>query len=176
MKNTIYGVIALFVIGSVCFGVWFSRYQKPVVVPNYAIQDVPVTQIDTPVNDVPYCYAYHQEATTSAPYKVDEFIRIVEKDGKITGIKKGSQSGPDMTNGYTGTLTGTVDGRNMQIDFAYIIEGSRNTERELYTRTDISLIKHRYRLVEGKGILVPDLKYFVHDIVYTSTPCLDGGN
>lgn len=176
MKNTMYGVIALLASISVCVGVWFSVYHKRALAPNHVSQDVPSTQIDIQVNDIPYCYAYHQDATVSAPYKVDEFIRIVEKEGNITGVKKGTQSGPDMTNGYTGTLTGIADGQNMQLDFAYTIEGSRNTERELYTRTDTSLIKHRYRLLEGKGMLIPDMEYFVHDIVYASTPCLDDDN
>lgn len=176
MKNTMYGVIVLLGVASVCVGVWFSVYHKRALAPDRISQDVPSMQGDIPVNDTPYCYAYHQDATAGAPYKVDEFIRIVEKEGNITGVKKGTQSGPDMTNGYTGTLTGVVDGQNMQLDFAYTIEGSRNTERELYTRTDTSLIKHRYRLVEGKGMLIPDMEYFVHDVVYTSTPCLDSGN
>ena len=133
MKNTMYGVIVLLGVASVCVGVWFSVYHKRALAPDRLSQDIPSIQIDIPVNNNPYCYVYHQDATASAPYKVDEFIRIVEKEGNITGVKKGTQSGPDMTNGYTGTLTGIVDGQNMQLDFAYIVEGSRNVERAIYT-------------------------------------------
>ncbi len=128
--------------------------------------------VDTPsLEPQEVCFSYHQKATTDAPYDVDEFIRIVVENNSVKGTKSGTQFGPDMSNGYMGTLTGIREEKNLQLDFSYTIEGSRNIERELYTQTEDSLIKHRYRLVENKGILVPDMSFFVHDIIYTKNVC-----
>src|SRR6185436_5875138 len=80
------------------------------------------------------CYTYSHEKTETEPYDVSEFIDLTINGMGVTGTKTGTQEGPDMHNGYSGTLTGTLDKNKNTIEvlFSYIIEGSHNEEREVY--------------------------------------------
>ncbi len=134
---------------------------------------------ETPVAEIPIvsttsermCFQYDQSATTEAPYEVHEKIDITISDGKITGVKSGTQKGPDMTNGYEGTLGGTLLGSRADVLFSYTIEGSSQKEQELYDMKNDSLVKLRYVLREEKGILVPDTSSLVREIVYKKIEC-----
>ena len=118
------------------------------------------------------CYAYHQVATKTAPYAVDESMTLVTSpDGSIAGEKKGTQKGPDMTNGYTGTLKGAQADTMLKLDYSYIIEGSSNTEQELYRVVAGGLEKLRYPLIEQHGMLVPDTTKPYKALAYKTVPC-----
>ena len=118
------------------------------------------------------CYQYNQVATTDAPYKVEEKIDITRVGDKMTGTKSGTQAGPDMTNGYNGTLVGTVSGDVLTAIYSYVIEGSAQKEKEIYSIQSNALVKHRYTLKEEKGVLVPDIGGVAKDIVYTEVVCV----
>lgn len=130
---------------------------------------------ETPTAVVPseetLCFTRKQIAMPDAPYAVEEHIRLTLSGMTATGTKTGTQSGPDMTNGYDGTLTGTRNGPSINLIYTYTIEGSHNSEQEMYILGDGSLIKYRYPLKEEGGILVPDLSGQKTDITYTSTDC-----
>lgn len=117
------------------------------------------------------CYRYQRAATSDAPYTVDEAIRIVVDGNEVTGVKTGTQSGPDMTNGYQGTLTGTISNNILTAVFDYEIEGSSNKEQELYAVTENTLVKHRYPLVENDAILIPDTSKLFNEVVYVQEKC-----
>jgi hypothetical protein len=117
------------------------------------------------------CYDYSHTATPDAPYIVTEHIDLNIDVKNITGVKRGTQSGPGMTNGYEGDLSGALDGNIATLVFDYIIEGSNNKEQEEYRITPTSLIKYRYPLKEGKGILVPDKTQEAREIVYSKIDC-----
>jgi hypothetical protein len=90
------------------------------------------------------CYQYTQEATPTAPYDVSEYLELTTNGTDFVGKKEGQQSGPDMTNGYVGFLTGTKQENNFTFVFDYVVEDSRNKEQEEYTISGSDLIKHRY--------------------------------
>ncbi len=117
------------------------------------------------------CYHYHQDAIPSAPYTVDELIRITTNGDSVTGTKKGTQFGPDMTNGYQGTITGTISENILTSVFDYVIEGSSNKEQELYSITAFKITKHRYPLIDKKGMLVPDMTKDFTELVYKEEEC-----
>ena len=117
------------------------------------------------------CYVYHQPKTTSAPYAVDETVTIDANNALINGTKQGTQNGPDMTNGYTGTLSGKRTGNTINVLFSYTIEGSKNVEQEIYKYVSDGLEKMRYPLVQKKGILVPDTTKPFTKLEYTATDC-----
>jgi ABC-type multidrug transport system fused ATPase/permease subunit len=102
------------------------------------------------------CYVYNQVATVDAPYKVDEYLNIKVSGDKVVGTKKGNQSGPDMTNGYTGSISGTLSSDTIKSVFSYVVEGSKNNEQEIYKITPSGLDKLRYPLIDKKGVLTPD--------------------
>lgn len=118
-----------------------------------------------------YCFARSQVASVDAPYSVTENIKIDISGNSVTGRKSGTQSGPDMTNGYEGTLTGTRAEDILRLVFAYTIEGSKNSEKEIYVLGEDTLTKKRYALKEEGGMLVPDMQGEPVDVVYTSKPC-----
>lgn len=114
------------------------------------------TQANITLADGEQCYVFSHNATKEEPYTVTEFINITIKGKTITGAKSGTQNGPDMTNGYTGTLLGTLDKDTINTVFSYTIEGSKNKEKEIYKASLMGIDKLRYPLTEGKGILLPD--------------------
>jgi hypothetical protein len=134
----------------------------------YAIIQDSLTKI---VNEDLHCYAYHQEATPTAPYAVDEYVSITINGNEISGTKKGTQNGPDMTNGYEGTLTGSKEQDVMTLLFAYTIEGSQNTEKEIYQFVKTGIEKWRYPLIEEGGILVPDTTKYYKTLSYKTIDC-----
>lgn len=117
------------------------------------------------------CFQYDQVATKDAPYTVNETIDITADGDKITGTKVGNQSGPDMTNGYTGTITGMIKDNIITSVFTYTIEGSKNQEQEEYEATRTGLIKHRYPLKEVGKMLVPDTTGTVKNLTYIRVEC-----
>lgn len=123
--------------------------------------------------DGKYCFGRSQKATPSAPYSVEEHAILYFQGGEVTGTKTGTQAGPDMTNGYAGSLEGTREGNNLTLIFSYSIEGSENKEKELYTLSDKKLEKNRYQLVEKGGMLVPDLNTTPQKIIYGEEPCTE---
>lgn len=129
------------------------------------------TEPNLTLSDGHYCYTYSQEATPDAPYKVSESLDITIKDGKVTGTKSGNQAGPDMTNGYTGKITGTVNDNKIDVVFTYTIEGSDGKEGEIYQTSKTGLEKLRYPLIEKDGILVPDTSKDFNLMSYSMVPC-----
>jgi hypothetical protein len=117
------------------------------------------------------CFAYYQEATKDAPYRVDEYIDIAIDGTKVSGVKHGTQNGPDMTNGYAGTLSGTIAENNLDLLYAYKVEGSKNTEKEIYKMTKRGLEKWRYPLLQEVGMLVPDLSKEYKVLKYDAVDC-----
>jgi hypothetical protein len=134
----------------------------PSVVAHFTANDIalaivqPEEQSNLTLKEGRQCYAYSIEPTANAPYKVSEFLDITIKGEKVEGSKKGTQSGPDMTNGYNGSITGTLKDNMISGVFAYTIEGSKNKEKEIYHTSKVGLEKLRYPLIEQKGVLVPD--------------------
>lgn len=119
------------------------------------------------------CYGYNHDATSTEPYAVNERIDMKIKGSVVTGTKTGTQSGPDMTNGYTGTLVGTTDRSIIHVAYSYTVEGSHNVEQEIYrARPDqIGIEKMRYPLIEQKGGLVPDTTKPFSVMLYTRAEC-----
>jgi hypothetical protein len=140
----------------------------PVVVP--AVPDtVPVSSIPTTGTQ---CFYRISEATASGPYRIEEHIVLDFTGQKVSGLKSGTQAGPDMNNGFEGTLLGSTIDDEIELVFAYTIEGSKNRELEVYTFDGDKLIKKRWALKEEKingiNILVPD--YIGDPILISYTP------
>ena len=120
------------------------------------------------------CYTFDHSATATEPYTVNEFLDISISGIKVTGTKSGTQKGPDMTNGYRGTIVGTSDGSTINDVFSYTIEGSPNKEAEIYrSREDqIGIEKLIYPLIEKNGILVPDTTKEFQTLLYARVGCV----
>ena len=121
--------------------------------------------------DGTYCYARAQEATPTEPYSVEEQISVTLVGSSVTGEKSGTQAGPDMTNGYQGTLAGIIHENTLELVYAYTIEGSSNKELEVYEIAENTLTKHRFPLVEVDGVLVPERTTEPVLIGYTQIAC-----
>jgi hypothetical protein len=102
---------------------------------------------------------------------VNEFIDITINGTKVTGTKTGTQSGPDMTNGYSGTIRGTLNNNTITDIFSYVVEGSHNQEGEIYKAGLTGVEKLRYPLIEVKGILVPDTTKPFSAMLYARVGC-----
>jgi len=118
------------------------------------------------------CYVYDHESSIYEPYEIHELLEIEKNGNQITGEKSGTQAGPDMTNGYTGTINGTIENEILDVAFTYIIEGSKNTEEELYRFRGSDLEKIRHPLEEKDGILVPDQSKTPIYLLYKKVDCL----
>lgn len=118
-----------------------------------------------------YCFLYEQVATEKAPFAVEEGVLLSLKGNEVTGVKQGFQSGPGMSNGYGGTLTGTKDGDVVEVVFAYEIEGSQAKEKELYKFSETELQKFRYELVEEGDMLVPNVSSTPTILSYKAVSC-----
>lgn len=162
--TTIVGLGLLAVI--ILFGIFHKKADAPVVQPQPS-----ETETFTAVSDGTYCYSRTQEATTEAPYAVQEKVIIATKGNSVNGTKSGTQQGPDMTNGYTGTIIGAKDSFMLDVVFAYTIEGSAQKEQELYLQDEGTLTKFRWPLQEKEGILVPDQINEPSLIIYTQVDC-----
>ena len=117
------------------------------------------------------CYTYSHEATADAPYATTEFIDMTIAGKVVTGSKKGTQKGPDMTNGYTGTIEGTLADNTITDVFSYTIEGSKNKEKEIFQAGLTGIEKLRYPLKEEKGILIPDTTKEFSILKYARVGC-----
>lgn len=118
------------------------------------------------------CYTFSHEGTKDEPYTVHEFLDITIAGKNVTGTKTGTQSGPDMTNGYKGTISGTLENNAITDVFDYVIEGSSNKEQELYRANLTGIEKLRYPLMEGKNqMLVPDTSQSVKILNYARVEC-----
>ncbi len=124
-----------------------------------------------PLSDGRQCYMFDHEATKDAPYTVNEFLDITVNGKNVIGSKTGIQNGPDMSNGYDGTIAGNIDNDIISDVFSYTIEGSQNNEKEIYRTSAIGLIKLRYPLIEEKQILVPDTSKAYQSLPYARVEC-----
>ena len=175
MKNSKTIILVLILITISIFLVYLSYPHSKSVPPTNNL----ASTIDSPIinnnwlSDGQQCYVYDHEATKDEPYTTHEFINITVSGKKIQGIKDGTQKGPDMTNGYTGTLTGKVNDNIIDVLFSYTIEGSKNQGKELYSvREDqLGIEKLRYPLVEKNGILVPDITKEFKTLLYSRVGC-----
>lgn len=138
---------------------------------------VDVPALENPIvenNENRMCFFYDQPATLDAPYEVHEKIDITVVGNLVTGTKSGTQKGPDMTNGYEGTLAGEFNDPKIDVIFSYIIEGSSQKEKEYYELRNGDLVKFRYVLKEEDGILVRDISTSsVREIVYHKIDCIN---
>jgi len=118
------------------------------------------------------CYEYNHSATKDVPVTTNEFIDMTVSGTKVSGTKIGTQSGPELTNGYTGTLLGTINGDTMTVSYAYTVEGSKNMEQEIYRVTIGGIDKLRYPLIDRyRDGLFPDTQKEYSLINYTSVSC-----
>lgn len=140
----------------------------------YRYQTPPLTQIETVKtvqNTEPICFSHETVATEDAPYSVKETIKLLNIQGVITGEKRGTQEGPDMQNGFEGTITGTQVADRISVLYAYTVEGSKNTQEEEYRINGNILEQYRYPLIEKDGILKNDKSKTYDVLIYTKIPC-----
>jgi len=121
--------------------------------------------------DGKYCFTYSHSATEMEPYKVVENISLEINGDKVSGTKDGTQAGPDMTNGYEGSIEGSIVEGAVEAVFSYEIEGSQGRELEMYEFNGDSLTKLRYPLKEGNGMLIPDKEGEYKSIYYYKVNC-----
>lgn len=163
-KFIIIFVILLIIVLGIAF---FTQNKSKDNYPTPSGEDVVLSQ------GVKQCYIYSQVATAEDPYTVNETVEIVVNGENVSGTKLGTQTGPDMTNGYVGTLSGTIKGNIIDVVYAYIIEGAENKEQEIYqVKKDLTGIeKLRYPLKESGGMLVPDTKQDYKILSYNQVDC-----
>ncbi len=126
----------------------------------------------TNLPDGKFCFYKKQEATVEEPYEVEESIVLNIQNNIITGEKTGIQKGPDMYNGYSGTLEGFYNNNELELTFAYEIEGSQGREIEIYKLENETLQKLRWPLsINDEGYLVPSRVGDPKIITYTKSNC-----
>lgn len=164
-KKILIGIVVVVVIGVA--GYRYSVLKKMTsdsTIPNVAFTEGQI-----------YCFGRLQKATADAPYRVEEHMRLVQVAGKITGTKQGTQAGPDMTNGFTGTMRGEMKDDYLEFIYAYTIDGAAQKEFEVYTIDGANLIKQRYALSEatkdGDKVLIPNLTTTPLQQPYLSESC-----
>ncbi len=135
------------------------------------VQVVPELSSSIPTSGQ-YCFVRIQQATEVAPYSSEEHVVLDFNGTQVTGTKKGTQVGPDMSNGFEGKLSGNTIDNEMELTYSYTVEGSQGKELEVYTFADKNLVKKRWVLedkkINGENILVPD--YVGEPTLYTYTP------
>lgn len=156
---------------------YFSFRQKQVdlVVVDKGVEEKQVVQEVVKLVDGRQCYTYSHDATETEPYATTDFIDITIAGNKVTGTRHGTQKGPDMTNGYTGTMEGTLENNKITSVLSYIVEGSKNKEKEIFQAGLTGIEKLRYQLLEGKGMLVPDMTKPYTLLKYSRIQC-EGSN
>jgi hypothetical protein len=165
MKKAILFVVLIVLI--IASGIFLKN--KKVIAPTEEIKVLPVVEEKIEGRN---CFVYKHEATKDEPYKVSETIDINVSGSVVTGTKKGTQAGPDMTNGYEGSLKGTLDKDVMNVVFSYVVEGSANKEKEIYLVKKDILEKLRYPLIEGKNMLIPDTTKEYKTLDYIRVDCV----
>lgn len=178
MKKFLIGILIVIIVGIIAVAIYFfSHSQKKAV--DFSVDPIintPSTteKAITPLTDGRQCYTYSHEATPDAPYTTSEFIDMTISGTKVTGTKHGTQSGPDMTNGYEGTLVGDLGENGMKINvaFAYTVEGSQNIEHEIYQAGLTGIDKLRYPLIDKfRDGLFPDTNKAYTLMHYTRVRC-----
>lgn len=132
---------------------------------------LPTEEIVAESKDGKYCFYYSHIATDSEPYHTAENVYLEILGDKVSGSKYGNQEGPDMTNGYEGSIEGSIIGDTIEVVFSYVVEGSAGKEFEIYELKGDSLVKLRYPLREGKGMLIPDKAGELKSINYIKVNC-----
>lgn len=177
-----YIILGVVVVGIIALSIWSARNNRnKTATINETPEEVATNETFAIPTSGEYCYGRIQEATDTAPYSVEEHIILKFNDGDVVGIKSGTQAGPDMTNGYIGTLAGSAIsnelGQGLQLVFEYEIEGSTNRELELYAVLKEGLVKERWVLEEAnindQQILVPDFQGDPMLIPYAVEPCAE---
>jgi hypothetical protein len=173
MKKPLIISLTVIVAISIAVGIYFIvQSQKKTTDP------VIVEPVQQPMKlvDGRQCYTYSHQGTPDAPYTTYELIDMTIAGTKVIGTKRGTQSGPDMTNGYTGTITGTLAGDMINVAFAYIVEGSKNTEQEMYQASLTGIDRLQYPLIDKyKDGLFPDTSKPFKRISYARVGC-EGSN
>ncbi len=164
----IIGVIAL-----ITQKIWVPKLIDQIPLSENVSVIVPVTQKNLSFENGHQCYTYNHEATINEPTTVNEFMDITINNQKVTGTKKGSQNSSEITNGYDGTLVGTVNNDIMDVVFAYIVEGSQGQQKEIYRakKDKTGIEKLRYPLIEKNGILIPDTTKEFKILFYARVGC-----
>lgn len=142
-----------------------------------SVPEIPnITQQPIKLVDGRQCYTYSHNATKEEPVTSTEFIDMTIAGTKVTGTKRGTQSGPELTNGWEGTLTGDLVGDMMNVVFLYTVEGSKNTEHEMYQAGLTGIDKLRYPLIDKfKEGLFPDTTKEYKLLHYARVGC-EGAN
>lgn len=174
MKKIIIILVVVLVGYSIFY--WFVLSDKvvtPEIIPEVVVEETIEEPLETPeeVVENKMCFARDQKATEDAPYEVSENIEIIVNGKNVSGTKKGTQNGPDMTNGYEGTLSGEILDGVYLLTFDYTIEGSDQKEKEEYLLKGDSFVKQRYPLKEESGFLVPDKTKEMSEVSYLKEIC-----
>jgi hypothetical protein len=153
---------------------WLSKLVEVILLQekNPVVVGVQMVQPNSTLQDGKQCYSYTHNATIDAPYTVHEFIDITIQGANVTGVKQGTQAGPNMTNGYTGSIVGIHKNNTITDIFSYVVEGSKNKEQEIYRTSKTGIEKLRYPLVDKKGILTPDTTKSFTSLLYTRVSCI----
>lgn len=165
MKKAILFVVLIVLI--IASGIFLKN--KKVIAPTEEIKVLPVVEEKIEGRN---CFVYKHEATKDEPYKVSETIDINVSGSVVTGTKNDTQAGPDMTNGYEGSLNGILDKDVMNVVFSYVVEGSANKEKEIYLVKKDILQKLRYPLIEGENMLIPDTTKEYKTLDYIRVNCV----
>lgn len=177
MKKPLIISLTVAAVIAIAVGIYFIiQSQKK---PTAPIPDPVVTEpIQQPIKlvDGRQCYTYSHEATKEEPVTSTEFIDMTIAGTKVTGTKHGTQSGPELSNGWEGTVTGTLAGDMINVAFAYTVEGSQNTEHEMYQAGLTGIDKLRYPLIDKfKEGLFPDTTKEYNLLHYARVGC-EGSN
>jgi hypothetical protein len=178
MKTIRIFVFVLFVISIILLAtqkIWVPKLVNRILSSEGTLTVVPAQKIQIQPNitltDGRQCYTYNHEATKAEPYTVNEFLDITISGKNVTGTKTGTQKGPDLTDGYSGTIIGTLANNMITDVYSYIVEGAKNKEQEIYRTGKTGIEKLRYPLVEGKGMLVPDTTKEFSTMLYARVGC-----
>lgn len=172
MKRNLYIsiIFIVLILAGILFIYTHPKNQK-IKVPDISIvQEVATTQNDTQTEQ---CFYRITTKTEEKPFSVEEFMRLEFDGEKVTGMKFGFQDGPGYSNGYTGTLSGTQTPEEIVLYYAYTVEGSSNTEQEIYKMTGGGIERMQYQLIEKNNMLMPNRSSLVGSIPYTPFSCAD---
>lgn len=124
------------------------------------------------ISDGKYCFYRKQVATDAEPYSSEESVVLNILNNRVSGTKTGVQSGPGVSNGFKGSLTGSVKDGEVEVVYAYTVEGSNGKEREIYVFEGEDLVKLRYRLIDNfDGELLPDRSEEPKRLIYAKSNC-----
>ncbi|MEJ0001850.1 MAG: hypothetical protein WDN09_01540 [bacterium] len=170
MKKILWMLLLLLLVATIATVLYKQRQFEAVPDPEQA-DTAAGTAASVDLADGAYCFSRTQKASDAEPYSVEEHIALRVAGSAVTGTKEGMQAGPGMTNGYTGTLSGTRTGNSIVAIYAYTVEGSQNKEQEEYEFKNDSLVKSRYALVEKDKMLVPDKTSEPKLVAYAEEEC-----